>query len=111
MVDFIHQNLAQGKWFTMSLSEQLGNVGSEIGRAANWQRKNNQIQRDKALDRAFDLLDLTISDKRWHTGRKELCRSREVLADTFYGNKEYKDTPEALEKYFYQYAVAARKNV
>ena len=111
MTNYIHQNLAQGKWFTMSLSEQLGNVGSEVGRAAKWQRQGNAISRDKALERALDLLDMTIADTRRTKSLKELRRSREVLADTFYGNKEYKDTPEAMEKYFYQYAVAARMNI
>ena len=110
MAEFIHQNLAQGKWLTMSLCEQLGNVGSEVGRAAKWQRQGNVISRDKALERAFDLLDMTIADTRRIKSLKELCRSREVLADTFYGDNQYKDSPEALEKYFYQYAVAARKN-
>lgn len=111
MIDFIHQNLAQGKWFTLSLSEQLGNVGSEVGRAAKWQRHGNTLSRDKALDRAFDLLDMTIADARRKKSLKELCRSREVLADVFYGDNQYKDSPEALEKYFYQYALAARRNI
>ena len=94
----------------MTLCEQLGNVGSEVGRATKWHKKGDMQSRDKALDRAFDLLDLTISDSRWHTGRKELCRVREVMADTFYGNREYGDTPEKLEKYFFEYALAARAN-
>ncbi len=110
MADHIHENLAQGRWFELSLAEQLGNVGSEVGRATNWQRKGNVESRDKALNRAFDLLDMTISDNRWHVGRKELCRAREVLADTFYGDREYGDTPEKIEKYFYEYALAAQMN-
>lgn len=95
----------------MSLSEQLGNVGSEVGRAAKWQRQSNIVSRDKALERAFDLLDMTISDPRRKRELKELCRAREVVKDTFYGDNEYKDSPEALEKYFYQYAAAARKDI
>jgi hypothetical protein len=108
MTDFIHQNLAQGRWFELTLSEQLGNVGSEVGRAVNWGKKGDMQSQSKALDRAFDLLDLTISDPRWHTGRKELCRAREVLLDTFLGKQEYGDTPEKMEKYFYYYALSAR---
>jgi hypothetical protein len=37
MVDYVHQNLAVGRWFEMTLAEQLGNVGSEVGRAIKWQ--------------------------------------------------------------------------
>ena len=30
---FLHQNLARGRWFELSLVQQLGNIGSEVGRA------------------------------------------------------------------------------
>lgn len=110
-MEFIHKNLADGKWFEMSLCAQLGNVGSEVGRAANWQRKGNMESRDKALERAFELLDLTISGIKNSNELKELCRTREVLADVFYGDNQYNDSPEAMEKYFYQYALEARRNV
>lgn len=109
MSNFIHQNLSAGRWFELTLAEQLGNTGSEVGRAIQWNHKQEFNRRNQALDRAFDLLELTISDPRWRSRLKELCRVREVLADTFYGDNYYQDTPEALEKYFYQYALAARR--
>ncbi|HLC70098.1 MAG TPA: hypothetical protein VJH75_03585 [Patescibacteria group bacterium] len=109
---YLHKNLAQGRWFELSLCEQLGNVGSEVGRAANWEKRGDVIQRDKALERAVDLLDLTISDDRWRGGRlKELCRAREVLKDTFWGDRTYGSTPEQEEKYYFHYALAARKDI
>ena len=111
IMEFIHKNLAQGGWFEMSLSAQLGNVGSEVGRAANWQKKGNMESRDKALDRAFELLDLTISGIKNGNELKELCRTREVLADVFYGDNVYHDSPEGMEKYFYHYALEARKGL
>lgn len=93
----------------MSICEQLGNVGSEVGRAVNWQKKGDREHRDRALERELELLDLTIADQRWAgVRRKELCRVREVMVDTFYGDREYQDTPEKLERYFYDYAVEAR---
>ncbi|MDD2758584.1 MAG: hypothetical protein PHD72_04465 [Patescibacteria group bacterium] len=96
-------------WFKMSICEQLGNVGSEVGRAVNWRKKENNEQEERSLARAFELLDLTVADKRWRGGRKkELYRAREILADAFYGENEYKTTPGDMEKYFYHYAVAAR---
>ena len=112
MTEFIHKDLAAGRWFQMSLAEQLGNVGSEVGRAANWTIKGNIEQSNRALERAFDLLDLIIGDKRWIGPKlKELCRVREVLADTFYGDRVYGATPQSMEKYFYHYAVWARNSV
>lgn len=108
MADFIHQNLAQGRWFKMPLCEQLGNIGSEVGRAVKQQRKGDTAGRDKALERAFDLFDLTISDRRWSARLKEICRVREVVADVFYGQNQYQTSLEELEKYFHQFALASR---
>ncbi len=48
------------RWFTMSLAEQLGNVGSEVGRAVRWHNQGNLENQEKALTRAYELLDLTI---------------------------------------------------
>lgn len=106
-----HRDLGAGRWFTLSLAEQLGNVGSEVGRAVQWRRQGDIENQDKALARAFELLDLTIADGRWQkTSRlKELCRSRELLGFSFYGG-EIKSRPEEMERYFYWYARAARKD-
>jgi len=108
----IHKNLAAGRWLELSLCEQMGNIGSEVGRAAKWHQRGVMEARNKALDRAFELLDLTVADKRWYgQGKlKEICRAREVLADVYYGDNQYNDSPEKMEKYFYQYALAARKD-
>lgn len=109
MVEMLHKNSADGKWFQLQLCEQLGNIGSEVGRAVNRARSGNIEQKERALERAFELLDLTISDKRWRGNRLvEICRARELLADVFYGDNQYHDSPEGLEKYFYQFALAAR---
>jgi len=32
----IHKKLAEGRWFQLSLCEQLGNIGSEVDRALHW---------------------------------------------------------------------------
>jgi len=104
--------MAAGRWFGLSLMEQLGNIGSEVGRAAEAWRQGNAERKVKALERAFELLDLTLSDSRWRGGRlREICRSREVCVDTFYGHQEYQTTPEDLEKYFYHFAAAARNKI
>lgn len=99
----------EARWHTQSLAYQLGNIGSEIGRAANYVRQGQFERRDKAMDRAFELFDCTLSDNRWAgPKRREIARVREVCADTFYGKREYGDTPEKLEKYFNYFALAAR---
>ena len=109
----IHKELAAGRWFELSLCEQLGNVGSDVDRAIKWKNRGIIEDQDKALMRAIELLDLTIADPKHkgRGGRKEMARAREILLDYFYGDNQYGYTDEALSKYFYNYAitVALRK--
>ena len=102
-----HASLASGRWQTMPLSEQLANIGSEVARAQRWQDKDQQ-QCEKAFVRALELLDLTIGDSRWTGRRKELTRVREVLCDAMLGGKLYGADLASLDRYFYQFALAAR---
>ncbi len=107
-----HKGLAEGKWFQLSLAEQMGNIGSEVHRAINWfLKKDERFQ--NAFDRALELFDLTISDKRWLYRNKEICRSREyfcmLLFDTINSNELEKDL-QSFDKYFTDFAVYARKN-
>lgn len=105
-----HKSLVAGRWFSMSLAEQLGNVGSEVGRVITAQKNGEKQREENAKERAIELFDLTVSDSRWSSRLKELVRGREVLADWFYGNNIYGSSPENLEKYFYYFAFAARKS-
>ncbi len=105
---FQHQELAAGRWFRLSLAEQLGNVGSEVSRALSWQERGNVDYCRRAVERALELLDLTLADGR-HRGRlREIARVREVLADYFYGENGYGSSPELWRTYFDAFAVAAR---
>lgn len=102
-----HKNLADEKWFKMTLSEQLGNVGSEYGRAWQWRGKNRLEYADKAFDRMLELLDLTIEDPRWQNHRlKELLRLREQACEEYFILDKY----STLSKYLNQFAQAARLN-
>ncbi len=106
MSDFIHKEMASGKWFEMTLAWQLANVGSEVDRVISWRKKNNEKYAENSFYRALDLLDLTISDKRWHGPKlRELCRIREVLCDSFLGGEEYSTPLEYFQKYFFQFAL------
>jgi len=108
-MSYQHAGLAAGKWNTMSLVEQLGNVGSEVGRVSRWQKKDPQAC-EKAFSRALELLDLTIQDPRWEGRRKELTRVREFLCDAMLGGSVYGSDFVDLDRYFYHFAVAARAN-
>jgi len=106
----LHASLAAGRWFEMSLLEQLANVGSEVGRAARATSQGNEHRRAAALDRALELFDLTLADDRWRDRRKEIARAREVVCDFLVGDNEYGSTAESLDRYFLPFAVAARGN-
>lgn len=105
-----HKKLEEsGKWYEMSLAEQLGNVGSDVDRIISWRKKGNEEYAESAFYRALELLDLTKSDKRWHGPKlREICRVREVLCDAFFGSELYNTSLEYFSKYFYQFAHAAK---
>src|SRR3989344_4777356 len=104
----IHSSLASGRWNELSLCEQLGNVGSEVSRALRARESKNEERLQGALDRMLELLDLTIADPKHRYRLRELCRTREVLCDFFFGENEYGSTGESLDNYFFAFALAAR---
>jgi hypothetical protein len=57
----------------------------------------------------LELFDLTVSDPRLAGRRKEICRAREVTLDFLVGDNEYASTAESLDRYFLQFAMAARR--
>lgn len=104
--NFQHSSLAHGKWGDLTLVEQLGNIGSEVGRALR--AKGDKERFDGAVRRALELFDLTLNDPRWRKRLKEICRARELFCDAVYGGMAYGTTLEDLDRYFYYFAYAAR---
>lgn len=106
---FQHDNLANGRWFTFSLAEQMGNIGSEVERAIRWHEKWSQEYFEAAYARMLELLDLTINDTRWSgPRRKELLRVREALCDSFEGEQKMGGPLSSWPKYFMPFAILAR---
>lgn len=106
----LHKELAFGKWFELSLAEQLANIGSEVGRAAKWQGKDEKIFQG-AVERGLELFDLTLEDARWNGRLYEIARAREVFCDAVFGGKLYKSSLTDLERYFLPFALAVRHNM
>ena len=80
----IHSNLTQGKWNDLPRSRQILNITSELQRA--YKRLDISSKEVRlSIERAFELIDLTIEDtEKWFAGRlKELLRFREVLAEYY----------------------------
>ena len=105
---FQHKAAAAGSWQKFSILEQMGNVGSEVSRASHWQGKDGK-RFWSAVERALELFDLTLEDPRWRGARlREIALAREVFCDAVLGGKEYNSSLESLDKYFLNFAFAAR---
>jgi hypothetical protein len=104
-----HPDLAAGRWFTLSLANQLGNAGSEYERALCWKERGDQARFDHAFARLLELIDLTIADPRWRNHRlKELTRLREVVCDELYSEVPEFIHETDLREYFLYFGILAR---
>ena len=111
MTGLTHRELAAGRWHTLSLAEQLGNVGSEVSRTLKWRTRNPEIAR-RSLERALELIDLTLDDPRLRctvVRLREICRAREVLLDFLVGPNQFGSSEVTLQRYFDSFAVAASR--
>ncbi|MEX2437635.1 MAG: hypothetical protein WD449_00085 [Candidatus Babeliales bacterium] len=102
-----HKELAAGRWFELSLVEQLANIGSDIERTVTWKQKGNMHYSQQAFQRALELLDLLVRDPKNKKRLKEPLRVREALVDHFVYDNEYGSTDEDWQKYFFQFNYAA----
>ncbi|HSC28898.1 MAG TPA: hypothetical protein VLD67_16600 [Vicinamibacterales bacterium] len=79
-------------------------------RAIRWSGRNEHLARG-ALERALELIDLTLDDPRHRRSParlRELARAREVVVGFFAGPNEYRSTAGGLQRYFDAYALAVR---
>lgn len=103
-----HQTLSQGRWNEFGLMEQLANVGSEVERALSWKAKGNVEYSDKAVARALELLELTLSSNLTAPQLREVTRTRELLGDYFVGENQFQNTPALWHTYFGAFTYAAQ---
>lgn len=105
----MHQGLEDGSWERMTPLEQMGNLGTEVGRAARAKEAGDTMRCQGAFDRALELFELTIVDARWRgPRRRELCLMRELFIDLIAGDNEYGESALSLDRYFLPFAIAAR---
>ena len=106
---FQHKELAAGRWNQLSFFEQMANIGSEVERSIKWRNKNSE-NFGPAFERALELADLTISDKKNIKRLRELTRLREALVDYFAFNNQYGSSDKIWHNYFFAFNYAARLN-
>jgi hypothetical protein len=109
-MSMIHQDLAAGRWASLSFMEQMSNIGSEVERALNWKERGNKPYSDRAFERALELVDLTLGVVKGLARLKELARTRESLVDFFIGNNDFSSTSGSFKSYFLPFVFAARRH-
>lgn len=105
-----HKKLAAGDWKKLSFLEQMANIGSEVERALNWQKKKNDGYSQRAFERALELIDLTLSSTGSFVRLKEIARMREAIVDYFFGPNEFMSTEALWRSYFSHFTYGARRN-
>ncbi len=107
-ITYQHQDLADGRWATMSIPEQMANIGSEVSRALSAQRRGKPERMEQAFFRALELFDLSLASRKG-AALGEFCRAREELCDYFYGGNTWRTDPVRLQKYYDQFVSLVRK--
>ena len=94
------------KWAALDIFNQMGNIGSEVGRALAAKRQGKPERMLPAFYRGMDLINATVDAwaERGEPALPELLIARERFACTILTDEE--DT--TLERYFMDFAVAAR---
>ena len=100
----------RASWVKLDIFEQMGNIGSEVGRAIKAHRSGNAKREQGAFDRALDLMDATVYSLVCNHKRaraREVLLAREEFARLFF-DETFDQDADAIERYFMNYAVAAR---
>ena len=96
------------QWAQMTMFEQMGNIGSEVGRALSAKRRGKEKWMQSAFYRGLDLFDETA--RLW--SKSQPARLRELLyaREQFTRSIITDDEDSTLEQYFLQFAIAARRD-
>jgi hypothetical protein len=106
----VFETLAGGRWQTLTIFEQMGNIGSEVERAIRAHHAGRQDRFELALERALELFDLTAADDRWRgCRRREILRAREEFCRLFFDPEPPAGSAEGLKRYFLAFAIAAHR--
>ncbi len=101
--NLIHKGIMDNdRWIKMPLYTQIGNIGAEVSRLFHWKANANKKNADAALERALELIDLTVyglQQSHNKAAMREILRFREVLCDSAGDYGFYGVTGEQLTDY------------
>jgi hypothetical protein len=103
----------RARWAELTFNEQMGNIGSEVGRAIIAHRNGNTIRETRAIDRAIDLFSATVEvliGTEYSYRLKEVLRARDEFLRLFFDDTFDRDA-DNIERYFMYFAFAARMSL
>ena len=107
---YIHSEDLRNSWASYSIAYQMGNIGSEVSRSLKWTASGNKTRASKAIDRALELFDFTISaNQKNHARLSEILLAREEFCDYFFCNNSWHTDPLKMQKYYDQFAIMLQK--
>lgn len=96
------------RWAEMNIFDQMGNIYSEVGRTFKAKQNHDEEKYDQALLRAIDLFDATtlaLVEQR-SPKLKEVLRAKEEFLNACVAKNP--EDQRGLDRYFMQFAIAAR---
>lgn len=100
---------ALAKWHSLTLAEQMGNVGSEFERSVRAKHNHRLDRFERAFARMMELFDATVADPRWRGHRRrELARVREEVRELLCQGGRPAGSIEGMSRYFLAFATEAR---
>ena len=102
----------QKRWARFSIFDQMGNIYSEVGRSFNAQQQGNNVDQQAATIRAIELLDATVDGlvANKSAKAKEVLRAKEEYLSVLNDSNSSPESVKSLDRYFMQFAIAARLN-
>lgn len=98
-----------GRWQTLTISQQLGNIASEFARFRSSVERGEGARTDQAYARLHELVSLTLEDPRWTLRRSELDRLEESIRHLGGERSELEVSFDDVESYLLPFAVLARQ--
>ena len=99
-----------GRWQTLTISQQLGNIASEFVRFRSSVARGEGARTDQAYARLREIVRLTVDDPRWTSRRHELERLDESIRHLAGELPELEVSFDDIESYLLPFAVVARNH-
>lgn len=100
----------QDRWAKFSFDEQMGNIGSEVGRAFKAKKAGDSERQYGAMVRGLALFNATIQifTKQKSPRAKEVLRARDQFLTILTDENATNEQMDSLETYFMRFALTAR---